>query len=510
MIGEQKFIMALDEGTTSARAIVWDHESRIKGHAAYEITQIYPKPGWVEHNPDEIWNAQVKALKDALKTANSQAHQIEAIGVTNQRETTIIWNKRTGRPVHNAIVWQCRRTAQIVDNLKENYMDMIKQKTGLIPDSYFSGPKIKWLIDNVSGLRQKCEKGDAVFGNIDTFLIWQLTGGKSYVTDYTNASRTMMFNIHKLDWDDEILEILKIPREMLPEPRPSSDKDIYGYTKPSIFGAEVQICGDAGDQQAALFGQTCFLPGMTKCTYGTGNFILANTGDKVVPSKHGLLTTVAYGLERNKACYALEGSIFITGAAVQWLRDGIKVISSPSETESMAMSVPNTEGVYFVPAFVGLGAPYWDQYSRGLIIGITRGTTREHIARATLEAIAYQTRDIVDSIETDMSASIGSLRADGGAAKNNFLMQFQADILGKEIVRPSVLETTALGAGYLAGLAVNYWKDTNEISKLWKVDEVFKPQLESVRREKLYEGWTRAVKKAFGWSLTLEELGLNY
>lgn len=507
---KEKFIMALDEGTTSARAIILDREINIKGSASYEISQIFPKIGWVEQDAIEIWNLQVRAAKDALRVANISVNQIEAIGITNQRETTVIWDKKTGKPVSNAIVWQCRRAAQIADRIKEDYIDLIKQKTGLIPDSYFSGPKVKWLMDNIPDLRNKALNGEVLFGNIDTFLIWHLTGGKSHVTDYTNASRTMMFNIHKLDWDAEIIEILKIPIEMLPEPRPSSDKDIYGYTEPNIFGAAIPICGDAGDQQAALFGQACFSSGMTKCTYGTGNFILTNTGNKPIQSTNKLLTTVAFSLKHKSAFYALEGSVFVTGAAVQWLRDGIKIISSASETENMANQVPNTGGIYFVPAFVGLGAPHWDQYSRGMIIGITRGTTREHIIRATLEAIAYQTRDILESIESDLGISICSLKADGGAAKNNFLMKFQADILGKEIVRPLMLEATSLGAGYLAGLAVNYWKNINEIRDLWKVDKVFQPQMEPELREKLYKGWLEAVKRSYGWALTLEEVGLTY
>lgn len=498
---KEKYVVALDEGTTSARAIVWDHDGKMKSQAAFEFPQIYPKPGWVEHNPDEIWKAQLKAVKLALKSANVSPTQIEAIGITNQRETTILWDRISGRPVYNAIVWQCRRTAPIVEDLKKNYSEMIIHKTGLVPDSYFSGPKIKWLLDNVPGLKKKCRNGEILFGNIDTFLIWRLTGGSSHVTDYTNASRTMMFDLHKLDWDREILDVLGVPEEILPEPRPSSDKNLYGYSESDAFGASVKICGDAGDQQAALFGQTCFSSGMAKCTYGTGSFILMNAGNRAPRSKHGLLTTVAYSLEAKKANYALEGSVFIAGAAVQWLRDGIKIITTAKETEAMAMSVPDTGGVYFVPAFVGLAAPHWDQYSRGMIIGISRGTTREHIARATLEAIAYQVRDVVECMEADTRARILTLRTDGGAAANNFLLQFQADILDKQIVRPIVLETTALGAGYLAGIAAGYWKDTAEVSKLWKSDRIFEPSMDSQSREKLYKGWREAVKKTLRWTL---------
>lgn len=508
-MSQEKYILSLDEGTTSAKATIYDHEGTAKGHGTHEITQIFPRSGWVEHDPNEIWRAQTLAIKDAMRQTRIRPSQLEAIGITNQRETTILWDKRTGRPVHNAIVWQCRRTAAIAEELRKHYSDLIRERTGLIVDSYFSALKIKWLIDSIPGLREKCEKGEILFGNVDSFLIWRLTGGKSHVTDYTNASRTMLFNIHKLKWDDELLEVMKVPEEILPTPKPSSDKNSYGCTETGMIGAPVEICGDAGDQQAALFGQTCFAPRMTKCTYGTGNFILVNIGASARMSKHKLLTTVAYSLEQNKANYALEGSIFITGAAIQWLRDEIKIFSSPEEAEAMAKKVPNTGGVYFVPAFTGLGAPYWDQYSRGLIIGITRGTSKEHIARAALEAIAYQTRDVIDCVEADVGRKIENLRVDGGASANDFLMQFQADILNTEIVRPSLLETTSLGASFLAGLATGYWKNTTEIAGLLKIERIFKPQMGSELRQKLYENWTEAVKRASKWALTLNKTGAN-
>lgn len=497
---ENKYILSLDEGTTSARAIIWDKSSRILGIGQFEFPQHYPKPGWVEHNPEEIWNAQKRAWKLAIKRANLRSSDILAIGVTNQRETTIIWNKFTGKPEYNAIVWQCRRTSTIVDWLRKEYGDEIVKRTGLIPDSYFSGPKIKWLLDNVPGLKEKAKKGEVLFGTIDTYLIWRLTNGKSHVIDYSNASRTMIFNIHKVDWDQEILEILDIPEEILPEPRPSSDESIYGYTDEKIFGAEVPITGDAGDQQAALFGQACFKRGMVKNTYGTGNFILVNTGKKAVKSEHGLLTTIAWGLSENDIHYALEGSIFITGAAIQWLRDNLGFIKDASETEMYASKLGSNEGVYFVPAFVGLGAPYWDQYARGIIIGLTRSTKKEHIIRAVLESIAYQTRDAVEAMERDIGAEITELRVDGGAAKNNWLMQFQADILGKRVIRPVIFETTALGAAYLAGLAIGYWESISEITELWRIDKVFEPRMSADKREKLYKNWRLAVERSFDWA----------
>ncbi|WP_457742560.1 glycerol kinase GlpK [Thermococcus sp.] len=492
----EHYIMALDEGTTSARAIIFDRESNIIGLGQYEFPQHYPKPGWVEHNPEEIWEAQLRAIKTALERGKIKPSQIAAIGVTNQRETTIVFD-RDGKPLYNAIVWQCRRTAEMVEEIKREYEDLIKGKTGLVPDAYFSASKLKWLLDNVPGLREKTEKGEVLFGTVDTFLIYRLTG--EHVTDYSNASRTMLFNIKKLDWDDELLEIFGIPRDILPEVRESSE--IYGYTKKELLGAEIPVSGDAGDQQAALFGQAGFETGMVKATYGTGSFILANTG-KTVRYSDNLLTTIAWGLN-GKVTYALEGSIFVTGAAVQWLRDGIKIIRKASETEELARKLESNEGIYFVPAFVGLGAPYWDQFARGLIIGITRGTGREHLARATLEAIAYLTRDVIEEMEK--LVGIKELRVDGGATANDFLMQFQADILNRKVVRPVVKETTALGAAYLAGLAVDYWESLEEIEHLWKAEKVFEPKMDENTREKLYRGWKEAVKRAMGWAKVVGE-----
>lgn len=492
-----KYILALDQGTTSSRAIVFDHNGKVISVSQQEFTQIYPKPGWVEHDPMEILSSQINVAKQAIEKAKIEPKDIAAIGITNQRETTVVWEKATGKPVYNAIVWQCRRTAPICDNLKnQGLSETIREKTGLVIDAYFSGTKIKWILDNVEGVREKAEKGEVLFGNIDTWLIWNLTKGKVHVTDYSNASRTMIFNIHKLDWDDDILQILNIPRAMLPEPKPSSF--IYGYTDKDIFGVEIPVAGDAGDQQAALFGQACFKTGMVKNTYGTGCFMLMNTGEKAFPSKSGLLTTVAWGLN-GKVEYALEGSVFITGAAIQWLRDGLKIIQNAGETEALALKVSDSGGVYVVPAFVGLGAPYWDMYARGLIIGITRGTTREHIVRATLESIAYQTRDVLEAMKQDSGIELKSLRVDGGAVVNNFLMQFQADILGVPVERPVVNETTALGAAYLAGLAVGYWKDQREIEDLWQIDRRFTPQMSFEEREKLYRGWKKAVSRALKW-----------
>ncbi|AEK72675.1 glycerol kinase [Thermococcus sp. 4557] len=487
----ERFILSLDEGTTSARAIIFDRESNVLSVGQYEFPQHYPKPGWVEHNPEEIWDAQFRAIKTALERAKIEPSQIAAIGVTNQRETTIVWD-RSGKPLHNAIVWQCRRTAEMVEKIKREYGDVIKEKTGLVPDAYFSASKLKWLLDNVPGLREKAEKGDVLFGTVDTFLIYRLTG--EHVTDYSNASRTMLFNIRRLEWDDELLEIFNIPEEVLPEVRESSE--VYGYTKRELLGAEIPVSGNAGDQQAVLFGQAGFEAGMVKATYGTGSFILANTG-KTVRYSNNLLTTIAWGLN-GKITYALEGSVFITGAAVQWLRDGIRIIKSAPETEELARKLESNEGVYFVPAFVGLGAPYWDQFARGLIIGITRGTGREHLARATLEAIAYLTRDVVEEMER--LVGIKELRVDGGATANDFLMEFQADILNRRVVRPVVKETTALGAAYLAGLAVDYWESLEEIRSLWKAERVFEPTMDEETRGRLYRGWKEAVKRAMGWA----------
>ncbi len=487
----EKFVLSLDEGTTSARAILFDRESNILGIGQYEFPQHYPKPGWVEHDPEEIWEAQLKAIKTAIERAKIEPGQIAAIGVTNQRETTIVWDK-SGRPLHNAIVWQCRRTAEMVEEIKREYGDLIKEKTGLVPDAYFSASKLKWLLDNVPGLREKAEKGEVLFGTVDTFLIYRLTG--EHVTDYSNASRTMLFNIKRLEWDGELLEMFDIPEEVLPEVRESSE--IYGYTKRELLGAEIPVSGNAGDQQAALFGQAAFEAGMVKATYGTGSFILANTG-KTVRYSENLLTTIAWGLN-GRVTYALEGSIFVTGAAVQWLRDGIRIIKNAAETEELATRLESNEGVYFVPAFVGLGAPYWDQFARGLIIGITRGTGREHLARATLEAIAYLTRDVIEEMEK--LVGIKELRVDGGATANDFLMKFQADILNRRVVRPVVKETTALGAAYLAGLAVDYWSSLDEIKSLWKAEKVFEPNMDEETRQRLYRGWKEAVKRAMGWA----------
>lgn len=502
----RKHVLALDEGTTSARAILFDYLGKIEGIGQHEFPQIYPRPGWVEHSPDEIWESQLRSIKDCLNRAGAELGDVAAIGVTNQRETTILWDKRSGKPVYNAIVWQCRRTSDIVDWLKKEHGGLIREKTGLVPDSYFSAPKVKWLLDNIPSLREKAARGDILFGTVDTFLIWRLTGGKVHVTDYSNASRTMMFNIYRLEWDDEILELLRIPEEMLPEVRPSSE--IYGFTSEKALGKEIPIGGDAGDQQAALFGQAAFSEGETKCTYGTGNFILMNTSSRKVRSK-SLLTTIAWSLEERRSTYALEGSIFITGAAVQWLRDSLQIIRKSGEVETLAKGLGDNEGVYFVPAFVGLGAPYWDQYARGLIIGITRGTGRAHLARSVLESIAYLTRDVIEIMEEDSGIKISEVKVDGGAARNNFLMQFQADILGKRIVRPSVLETTALGAAYLAGLSTGYWSSLDEIRKLWKVERVFEPSMTPERREKLYSAWRKAVSRSLGWARILKDLGFE-
>ncbi len=496
-----KYVMAIDEGTTSARAIIFDRESNIIGIGQYEFPQYYPKPGWVEHNPEEIWNTQIKAIKTAIKVANIEPKDIATIGITNQRETTVMWDRKTGKPVYNAIVWQCRRSRDIVNNLKENYYNTIREKTGLIPDSYFSGPKIKWLLDNIPGLRERAENGKILFGTIDTFLIWKLSSGKIHVTDYSNASRTMLFNIHTLNWDKEILQILNIPESILPEVRPSSK--IYGHTDKKIIGAEIPISGDAGDQQAALFGQACYHPGMVKNTYGTGNFILMNTGSNPIKSKN-LLTTIAWGVNK-KIEYALEGSIFITGAAVQWLKDSLKVITLSPESERLAESLTSNDGVYCVPAFSGLGAPYWDQDARGIIIGITRGTTKEHLSRAILESIAYLSKDVLIEMEKDSRIKITELRVDGGITDNTFLMQFQADILGKRLVKPTIRETTALGAAYLAGLSVGYWNSQEEISKMWKKEREFLPTMPEDKRNRLHAAWKEAVKRSMGWNRVIKE-----
>ncbi|TYP58844.1 glycerol kinase GlpK [Thermosediminibacter litoriperuensis] len=492
-----RYVMALDQGTTSSRAIIFDENGSIKSVAQKEFTQIYPRPGWVEHDPMEIWGTQVGVAREAMEKARITPDEIAAIGITNQRETTVVWDKHTGKPVYNAIVWQCRRTAPICDDLKaKGLADAIRSKTGLVVDAYFSGTKIKWILDNVEGAREKAERGELLFGNVDTWLIWNLTGGKVHVTDYSNASRTMIFNIHTLDWDDDILRELGIPRAMLPEVKPSSF--VYGHTDREIFWAEVPIAGDAGDQQAALFGQACYKPGMAKNTYGTGCFMLMNTGEKAVESQSGLLTTIAWGVN-GRVEYALEGSIFIAGAVVQWLRDELRIIDTSAQSEEYAMKVEDTNGVYLVPAFVGLGAPYWDMYARGVIVGLTRGAKREHIIRAALESIAYQTRDVLEAMQKDSGITLTNLKVDGGAVANNFLMQFQSDILGVPVSRPKVTETTALGAAYLAGLAIGYWKDMDEIAAKWQIDREFKPAMAMEAREKLYSGWKKAVKRALDW-----------
>ena len=492
-----KYILALDQGTTSSRAILFDYDGNIAIVAQKEFTQIYPKAGWVEHNPNEIWETQCGVAKEVIANNGVAAEDIAAIGITNQRETTVVWDKNTGEPVYNAIVWQCRRTAPICDELKaKGFAPIIKEKTGLVVDAYFSGTKVKWILDNVEGAREKAENGDLLFGNIDTWLIWNLTGGEVHVTDYSNASRTMLFNINTLDWDDEILAELNIPRAMLPKAMPSSY--VYGYTKKDLFGVEIPISGAAGDQQAALFGQACYKPGMAKNTYGTGCFMLMNTGEKAVASSNGLLTTIAWGLD-GKVEYALEGSIFIAGTSVQWLRDELKIIDNAAASEDMAAAVADTNGVYVVPAFVGLGAPYWDMYARGSILGLTRGANRNHIVRATLESIAYQTRDVLEAMQEDSKINLQALKVDGGAVANNFLMQFQADILGVPIYRPEVTETTALGAAYLAGLAVGFWDSKDEIAEKWNVDRVFEPVMDSSSRDKKYAGWKKAVSRTLKW-----------
>jgi glycerol kinase len=489
-------VLTLDEGTSSARALLVDRDSMICSMGRFDFPQYFPRPGWVEHDPEAIWDAQRLAYLDALNSARIEPSQVAAIGITNQRETTILWDRSTGELIYNAIVWQCRRTADHAENLKAQHGEMIKSKTGLIPDAYFSGPKITWLLDNVPGLRGKALRGEVAFGTVDSFLISKLTGGRVHVIDYSNASRTMLFNIHSLDWDLELLEAMDIPEEILPQPRTSSE--IYGYTDPEVFGASVPISGDIGDQQAALFGHGAYETGLAKCTYGTGNFLLMNTG-KAPYSTENLLTTIAWGLE-GEVTYALEGSIFITGAAVQWLKDSLGVITKLSEAEELASSLDDNQGVYFVPAFIGLGAPYWDQYARGTITGLTRGSGRAHIARAALEAIAYLTRDVFEAMERDSGIEIGELRVDGGATRNSFLMQFQADILGKRIVVPSILETTALGAAYMAGLAVGFWSDIEELRALRSLDRVYEPNMSVVEGDHLYGNWKTAVERSREWT----------
>ena len=495
---EKKYIISIDQGTTSSRAIIFDKTGDIKLITQKEFTQIFPKPGWVEHDALEIWSSVSSVIAEALANKNIRGEEIAAIGITNQRETTVVWDKNTGDPIYNAIVWQSRQTAGICEDLKAKGFDQtVRDKTGLLIDAYFSGTKVKWILDNVEGAREKADKGDLLFGTIDTWLTWKLTGGKSHVTDYSNASRTLMYNIHELKWDEELLDMLTVPASMLPEVKPSSE--VYGTTIPSqFFGYEIPISGIAGDQQAALFGQACYEEGMAKNTYGTGCFMLMNTGEKAVKSESGLLTTIAWGLD-GKVEYALEGSVFVAGSAIQWLRDGMRMLKDAKDSEVYAERVESTDGVYVVPAFVGLGTPYWDSDVRGSIFGITRGVTKEHFIRATLESLAYQTKDVISAMEADSGIDIKTLRVDGGATGNNFLLQFQSDILGSDVERPTVVETTALGAAYLAGLAVGFWKDKNEIAEKWNKDKTFEVQMDKDASDELYKGWQKAVKAAMAF-----------
>ncbi len=490
--------MALDAGTTSCRCILFDKKSQICSVAQKEFRQIFPKAGWVEHDANEIWSTQISVAVEAMAKIGASPTDIAAIGITNQRETSIVWDAETGQPIYNAIVWQCRRTAEYCDSLKKRGLsDLFRKKTGLVLDAYFSATKLKWILDNVKGARERAKAGKLLFGTVETWLIWKLTKGKVHVTDYSNASRTMMFNIKTLKWDDEILKILDIPKQMLPEVRESSC--VYGETDAQFFGKKIKIAGAAGDQQSALFGQNCFNAGDAKNTYGTGCFMLMNTGERIVYSKNGLVTTIAWGCD-GKINYALEGSIFIAGAAVQWLRDGLRLVDDSADTEYMATKVPNTNGCYIVPAFTGLGAPYWDQYARGTIVGLTRGVNKYHIVRATLESIAFQANDVICAMKSDSKMKINSLRVDGGASANNFLMQFQSDITDVPVVRPQCLESTALGAAYLAGLAVKFWKNRKELAKNAKVGKVFKPAMDSVDRKKRVDDWSKAVGCAKGWA----------
>lgn len=488
-----KYIMALDQGTTSSRSIIFDKKGHMGAIAQKEFTQYFPNNGWVEQDPKEIWASQVSVMMEARETLGISMQDIAAIGITNQRETTIVWNKQTGEPIYPAIVWQCRRTADRIEELKkEGYEEIIREKTGLIADPYFSATKIEWILQNVEGARALAEQGDLLFGTVDTWLIYKLTGGKVHATDYTNASRTMLYNIHTLEWDQELLEKFHIPACMLPEVKNSSE--IYGYTDETLFGGSIPIAGVAGDQQSALFGQCCFEAGDAKNTYGTGCFLLMNTGEQAVYSEHGLLTTIAIGLN-GKVQYALEGSVFVAGAAIKWLRDEMKLIDNASDTEQIALSVPDSNGVYVVPAFTGLGAPYWDAYARGAVFGLTRGTSQAHFVRATVESLAYQTYDVLKAMETDSGIPLATLRVDGGASSNNFLMQFQADILNARIVRPEVTETTALGAAYLAGLAVGYYESIDDIRQNWKVGIEFSPEISEGKRGMLLSGWNDAVRR---------------
>lgn len=493
-----KYLLALDQGTTSSRSIIFSTNGEILSVAQKEFTQIFPREGWVEHNADEIWQTQLDTAKEAIGKLGIDPSEICGIGITNQRETSIVWDKTTGRPIHNAIVWQCRRTAEYCDSLKSQGLgDMIRQKTGLLIDSYFSATKIQWILDNVEGARKKAERGELLFGTVDTWLIYNLTGGKVHATDYSNAARTMLFNINTLEWDKELLELFNIPLSMMPQVMPSSG--IFGYSEESLLGYRIPVAGVAGDQQAALFGQCCFNVGDVKNTYGTGGFMLMNTGETPVYSDNGLLTTIAWGID-GKVNYVLEGSVFVCGAAIQWLRDGLKLFKSASETEAMARSVPDSGGVYVVPAFVGLGAPYWDPYARGTITGITRGTTKEHIVRATIESMAYQTYDVLKIMEKELGVKMVSLKVDGGASANDLLLEFQSDILDLPIIRPSCIETTALGAANLAGLAVGCFESLDEISKIWNVDRIFKPSMKLAERNEKLNGWKISVGRALGFA----------
>ncbi len=496
---ENKYILALDQGTTSSRAILFNKQGEIVNTAQKEFTQYFPKAGWVEHNAQEIWSSILSVIAQVLSSSGDiSAGDIAGIGITNQRETTVVWDRNTGKPIYNAIVWQSRQTADIVEELKQQgHEQMVREKTGLLLDAYFSGTKVKWILDHVEGAREKAENGDLMFGTIDTWLIWKLSGGKAHVTDYTNASRTLMYNIHELKWDEELLDMLGVPASMLPEVRPSSE--VYSETVDyHFFGHNVPIAGVAGDQQAALFGQACYEKGMAKNTYGTGCFMLMNTGEKAVQSEHGLLTTIAWGVD-GKVEYALEGSIFVAGSAIQWLRDGLRMFNDAAESERYAERVESTDGVYMVPAFVGLGTPYWDSDVRGAVFGLTRGTSKEHFVRATLESLAYQTKDVLNAMVKDSGIELKTLRVDGGAVKNNFLMQFQSDILNVPVERPVINETTALGAAYLAGLATGFWKDRSEIAEKWSVDRSFDVEMEDKQRDALYEGWQKAVHAAMAF-----------
>jgi len=493
-----KYMMALDAGTTSNRCILFNEKGEICSVAQEEFTQYYPKPGWVEHDANEIWNTQYSVAKKAMEQLGVTAGDIAGIGITNQRETTIVWDKNTGEPVFHAIVWQCRRTSEYCDSLKEKgLVDSIREKTGLVIDAYFSGSKVRWILENVPGVRERAERGELYFGNVDTWLIYKLSGGKLHVTDYSNASRTMLFNINTLEWDDEILAELNIPKSMLPKACPSSQ--IYGRTDPALFGGEILIAGAAGDQQAALFGQTCYTPGEAKNTYGTGTFMLMNIGTEKKLSENGLVTTIAWGVD-GKVEYAFEGSVFVAGAAIQWLRDEVRLVDASPDSEFFCNKVADTNGCYVVPAFTGLGAPHWDQYARGVIVGLTRGCNKAHIIRATVESLAYQTYDILEAMQADAGVKLAALKVDGGACKNDFLMQFQADIINAPVLRPQCVETTAMGAAYLAGLAVKYWNSKEDVIANWAIDKKFEPAMDDAKREELLKGWKKAVKLSYGWA----------